>query len=222
MKVVLFDIDGTLVSTGGAGRVAMRNGFKSVVGRDDVFDFPLGGMTDRGIVRKALIKADIDPTGTLIDAILDAYLDLLTEEVRTAQDFHIFEPARTLARTLKKASFAVGLGTGNVEKGARIKLDRPGWSQEFSFGGFGCDHELRPNLIQAGLDRGREQLGNPLAQGVIIGDTPLDILAAHSIGAHCIAVATGGFLVEQLAEHQPELVVSDLSDPRVHEFFGLI
>jgi len=222
MKVVLFDIDGTLINSGGAGRIAMRNGFKAVVGRDDVFNFSLGGMTDRGILRKALVNADLEPEDALMDTILNAYLDLLAQEVRVAEDFRVFESARVLAKVLKKADFAVGLGTGNVERGARIKLDRPGLSQEFSFGGFGCDHEMRPNLIQAGLDRGREILGNPHAQGVIIGDTPLDILAAHSIGAECIAVATGGFRLEQLAEHQPELVVSDLSDPRVQEFFGLV
>jgi len=178
-------------------------------------------MTDRGIVRKALLNANVEPESALIDTILDAYLDLLTDEVRLAQNFQTFESARTLAKALNRADFAVGLGTGNIEKGARIKLDRPGLIQEFSFGGFGCDDELRPNLIQAGLNRGRDLLNDPKAAGVIIGDTPLDVQAAHAIGAQCIAVATGGFPAQKLAEYQPVLVVEDLSDPRVLTFFGL-
>ncbi len=222
MKVVLFDIDGTLITSGGAGRIAMRDGFKAVVGRDDVFDFPLGGMTDRGILRRALNNAELEPDPSLMDAILDAYLERLENEVLKAANYRVFESARTLAQSLKMVKFAVGLGTGNVERGARIKLQRADLAKEFEFGGFGSDDENRAKLIAAGLNRGRDLLHDPYAQGVIIGDTPLDIDAAHAVGAQCIAVATGSFSLDELLEHRPALAVSDLSDTRVHEYFGLI
>lgn len=222
MKVVLFDIDGTLISSGGAGRIAMRDGFKAIVGRDDVFDFPLGGMTDRGILRRALNNAELEPDPTLMEAILEAYLERLENEVLNAANYRVFESARTLAQSLKLVNYAVGLGTGNVERGARIKLQRADLAKEFAFGGFGSDDENRAKLISAGLNRGRDLLHSPYAEGVIIGDTPLDIDAAHAVGAHCIAVATGSFSLDELVAHKPVLAVSDLSDPRVHEYFGLI
>ena len=101
---------------------------------------------------------------------------------------------------LSRSGFAVGLGTGNVKAGAKLKLDRVRLGDRFSFGGFGCDHEHRPTLIRIGAERGAEKLGVPVSECrvVIIGDTPKDVHAAQAIGAESIGVGTGSFGPAQL------------------------
>jgi phosphoglycolate phosphatase len=109
---------------------------------------------------------------------------------------------------------AIGLGTGNVREGARLKLERVGLHHRFAFGGFGCDHELRAELIRVGAERGARALGAPLeaCRVVVIGDTPKDIAAAQAIGAECLAVATGTFTTADLTAHAPTRVVADLAE----------
>jgi phosphoglycolate phosphatase-like HAD superfamily hydrolase len=110
------------------------------------------------------------------------------------------------------AHAAVGLGTGNVREGARIKLSRAGLFERFSFGGFGCDAEDRAELLRIGAQRGAAQLSLPLSdcRVVVIGDTPKDIAAANAIGAECIAVGTGSFDVHALRSHGPRYVFAHL------------
>jgi phosphoglycolate phosphatase-like HAD superfamily hydrolase len=110
---------------------------------------------------------------------------------------------------------AVGLGTGNVREGARIKLERVGVHHHFRFGGFGNDAEARPEVIRLGAERGAAELGVPLAECrvVVIGDTPRDVHAAASIGAECIAVATGSYSVEELQASGARHTFPDFSEP---------
>jgi phosphoglycolate phosphatase len=203
-SILLFDIDGTLVTTGGAGRRAMERAFEQLHGRREACDsFSMSGMTDRAIVRLALEGLGAPTSAEDITAVLDAYLLHLAEEVRRVdeRDYLVYPGMReAVEAALARPGVAVGLGTGNVREGARVKLERVRIHDRFSFGGFGCDHEDRTELIRQGATRGAARLGVPLAECrvVIIGDTPKDVAAAKGIGATCIGVGTGQFSPEAL------------------------
>ena len=203
--VLLFDIDGTLISTGGAGRRALELAFAELHQREDAIKtFKLAGMTDRAIVRQGLELIGQPPTDAAIAVLIAKYLEFLVLEVpKVEADKYVVHPGMldAIARG-KKMGAAIGLGTGNVKDGAKIKLQRVGLNEAFQFGGFGDDHELRPELIRRGAQRGVKQLRVPWTEArvVVIGDTPHDIAAAHAIEAQCMAVATGGFTIDQLKE----------------------
>jgi phosphoglycolate phosphatase-like HAD superfamily hydrolase len=202
--VLLFDVDGTLVTTGGVGRRALEIAFERSFGRRDACrTFRLDGMTDRAIVRAGMRAIAVEPTEALIDQVLVDYLLVLAEEVAAASDA-TYRLHAGMAATLDAAAIcrdvAVGLGTGNIREGARIKLQRVGIYDRFPFGGFGCDAEDRTELIRRGAERGAARLGAGAAECrvVIIGDTPRDVAAAQAIGAESVGVGTGSFSAEQL------------------------
>jgi phosphoglycolate phosphatase len=194
--VLLFDIDGTLVLTGGAGRIAMVGAFVDLYGRSDVFDGTnFGGMTDRAIARVGIRAAGREPDETAIDRALDRYLELLADALTKSTKYRVLPGVEALLASLRDLpNVAIGLGTGNVRRGAYAKLTRGAIHGEFAFGGFGCDHEDRVELLRAGAKRGAEQLGAELTECriVVIGDTPKDVAAARGLGAPCIGVGTGG------------------------------
>jgi len=200
--VLLFDIDGTLLSTGGAGRRAMAGAFASLHGKDDVFEgTSFGGMTDRAIARLGLQAVAKEVTDAEIDRALDAYLTLLEAELAKADGYRVLPGVMTLLESLHGVpDVAIGLGTGNVRRGAYAKLARGGIDGVFSFGGFGCDAEDRTELLRAGARRGAEALGATVdtCRVVVIGDTPKDVAAAKGIGARCIGVGTGGYTTTDL------------------------
>lgn len=215
--VVLFDIDGTLLTCGGAGRLSMQRAFGDVVGRTDVLDFPFGGMTDRAIARAGLTLAGRSADDEAIDLLLASYLGHLEHEVPRAERYRILDGVLGVLDLLEPhARVAVGLGTGNVEAGARIKLARAALWHRFAFGGFGSDSEDRAELLACGARRGATRLGVAAeARVIVIGDTPRDVAAARAIGAEVIAVATGSYTSEQLVPHAPDLLVERLDDERV-------
>lgn len=201
--ILLFDIDGTLLSSGGAGRKAVERAYGTLHGRTDaIAAINLGGMTDRAIVRHGLTAIGVEATEPAIDTLIAKYLEYLADEVSRVEEhrYVVHAGMREAIEAGRRAGMAIGLGTGNVREGARIKLSRVGLHGAFDFGGFGDDHELRPELIRRGAERGAEKLGVPLkdARVVIIGDTPHDVTAAKAIGGQCLGVATGGFSVPQL------------------------
>jgi phosphoglycolate phosphatase-like HAD superfamily hydrolase len=200
--VLLFDVDGTLLSTGGAGRRAIEKTFGVVHGRDDACrHFRFDGMTDRAIVRQGLEAIGAPTSDEAIDAFLGAYLAVLEAEVAATSGYKVHAGMReAVEAALAREGFAVGLGTGNIERGARVKLARGGLDDAFAFGGFGCDHEHRPTLIEIGARRGAERLGVPLAscRVVVVGDTPKDVAAAQAMGAESLGVGTGNFTAEAL------------------------
>ena len=157
--VLLFDIDGTLVTTGGVGRRALEQAFDQAYGRKDACaHFSFGGMTDRAIARQGLAAIDVEPTPERIEALLALYVRELEAEVARADMrrylVHRGVPEALAAAEARGAGFAMGLGTGNIREGARVKLQRVGLHERFRFGGFGCDHEDRPTLIRHGAERG--------------------------------------------------------------------
>jgi len=217
--VLLFDIDGTLVTTGGVGRRAIERAFEHAYGQPQACaTFRLDGMTDRAIVRTAITALGAPCTDEAIDAVLKLYVAFLEEAVAQADmSRYRVHPGmeRAVDTAVSREGFAVGLGTGNIRDGARVKLSRVGLYDKFAFGGFGCDHELRVELIRRGAERGAERLGVPLSECrvVVIGDTPKDVSAAKGIGAECIGVGTGAFTAEQLREAGAEKAFRTLEEP---------
>jgi phosphoglycolate phosphatase-like HAD superfamily hydrolase len=217
--VLLFDIDGTLVTTGGAGRRAISRAFEKLYGRLDACDsFSLSGMTDRAIVRKALGIIGADPSPEAIDAVIDGYLSFLDEEVKRTEDRHYFVHAgmrEAVSEARSRSGIAVGLGTGNVREGARVKLERVGLYDQFAFGGFGSDHEDRVELIRHGARAGAQLLDVSLeaCRVVVIGDTPKDVAAAKGIGALCIGVGTGNFSPHELKDAGADFAFQDFTSP---------
>lgn len=217
--VLLFDIDGTLVTTGGAGRRAISRAFEKLHGRMDACDsFSLSGMTDRAIVRKALTLIGVEPQSEAIDALIACYLSFLDEEVQKTEARSYFVHAgmrEAVTEARSRSGVAVGLGTGNVRQGARVKLERVGIYDQFAFGGFGCDHEDRVELIRHGARSGAQLLSAPLeaCRVVVIGDTPKDVHAAKGIGAVCIGVGTGSFTPQALIEAGADFAFPDISAP---------
>jgi phosphoglycolate phosphatase len=216
--VLLFDVDGTLVTTGGAGRRALERVFAHCFGREDACSFRLDGMTDRAIVRAGLASIGIAATSQEIDAVLRDYIRILEEEVaRVApSQYHLhagIQDALDAARG--RPEIALGLGTGNIREGARVKLSRVGIYDRFAFGGFGCDHEDRVELLRCGAGRGAQRLGVPIhgCRVVVIGDTPKDVAAAQGIGAESVAVGTGRFSSEELLSMGATAAFPDLSVP---------
>ena len=220
--ILLFDVDGTLVSSGGVGRLAIEKTFERRHGRRDVVSFSFAGMTDKAIVRNgllALAKGFASEPELLVemDATLAFYLRVLEEEAAAHDGIRVHDGIlRVLDLAEACPNLALGLGTGNLREGARIKLGHAGIYHRFSFGGFGDDSIDRPEILAAGARRGAAELGLPLqaCRVVVVGDTPKDIAAAQAIGAECVAVATGMHSLAELEAHAPTLACQTLDDQR--------
>lgn len=217
MDLVLFDIDGTLLETGGAGRRAINEAARRLYGQANVFDgIPFDGATDQGVCRQALQKLGRPFHRQEIDKLMEAYLKVLAEEISRSSRYRVFDGVVELISTFRKAGVLLGLGTGNMEAGARIKLERGNLNHHFSFGGFGDDGEHRQDLLKAGIERGERLLGRRAGQPWIIGDTPRDYAAAREVGVRVILVATGIYSFEELEALNPDICVRSLEDQRLY------
>lgn len=215
--IALFDIDGTLVSCGGAGRRSMERAFVEVGAAVEAARFDFGGMTDRAIARQGLRNAGLDDADGAIDALIERYLAHLADEVPRSEGYRVLPGVvELLERLVSRERLAIGLGTGNVETGARVKLTRGALHDRFVFGGFGSDAEDRAQLLAIGAERGAARLGLPRRECrvVVIGDTPRDVSAALAIGAECIAVGTGAHGAASLQALGAHVAVDDLRDER--------
>jgi len=222
--ILLFDVDGTLVTTAGVGRRAIEKAFELRHGSRDAVSFSFAGMTDKAIVRDGLnamgrsfaSEAELEVE---IDNTLRFYLEVLEQEAAAGHRGIRVHPGilRVLDAAEARRDVALGLGTGNLREGARIKLTYAGIYHRFTFGGFADDSIDRPEILAAGARRGAEQLRLPLdgCRIVVVGDTPKDIAAAQAIGADCVAVATGMHSVSELEACRPTLACKNLEDPRV-------
>lgn len=218
--VLLFDIDGTLIDGAGSGRRAMELGFRAIVGRDDVLhEVAFAGMTDRAIVRAGLRRAGVPDDEATIEAVLVEYLARLPACIEATPFRRLPGVVEVLDGVAVRAEVAIGLGTGNVQAGARCKLATVGLAERFAFGGFGSDAEDRREVIRIGAERGAGLLGRTRAECrvVVIGDTPRDIDAARSIDAECLAVATGPYSRARLEQAGATLAVDDLRSSAAHE-----
>jgi phosphoglycolate phosphatase-like HAD superfamily hydrolase len=218
VKLVLFDVDGTLLTASGAGRRALDRALRDVYGTAgpiDAYDFR--GGTDPQIVRDLLSLAGLDSGAIRAReaALYQRYEVLLQEEVGDGRGVSVYPGIRELVEALVKHPDAVvGLLTGNIEAGARIKLRPTGLWPHFRLGAYGSDDGDRTRLPGVAAGRAETLMGRPFEgpDTVIIGDTPRDIGCARAFGARAIAVATGWHTVDDLAVHRPDHVFVDLSD----------
>jgi phosphoglycolate phosphatase len=216
-KLLLFDLDWTLVSTGGAGVRAYDQGFEHLFKVPQALDkVPVDGKTDRAIARELIrVYFDREATEEEINATCAAYIERLTHEVATSAAFKILPGIAELLPILaERSDVLLALGTGNLKAGAAIKLARPQLGHYFSFGGFADDSEHRPTVLRAGVTRGEALVGKPFSPRdvVVIGDNWRDVDAGKAIGATTVAVATGPMNTAELAAHHPDYVFDDLSD----------
>jgi phosphoglycolate phosphatase len=217
MFVCLFDIDGTLIASGGAGKAALEAGFAEEFGVSSVIEkLSLSGRTDRSIVRDLLRGNGIEPTDENIARTLSAYLRHLPHRLTTNTVARVLPGiVEFLLRLSEREDVLVGLLTGNIRAGAKVKLGHFGLFEHFSFGGFGDHHWDRDDVAREALAEVRRLLGarTDPERIWVVGDTPLDIRCARAIGANAVAVATGWHSRDELAAHKPDLLLPDLSDP---------
>jgi phosphoglycolate phosphatase-like HAD superfamily hydrolase len=211
----LFDIDGTLVDTGGAGMAALEETTRAVFGETGP-PLDLAGSTDLGIVFGIHEHFSIEPTRERIEKYFAIYQQRLDWNLA-----HGGFPGRVLDgvnHLLDNLAFregvTLGLLTGNIAGGAAAKVRHYGLAGYFQFGAYGCDHADRNRLGPIALERAAAYAGRPFtaAETWIIGDTPKDIACAKAIGASCLAVATGRFTVAELEAHGADRAVETLAD----------
>jgi len=209
-RLLLFDIDGTLIHSGGAGVRALKSAFKERFGvADDLHGIEIAGMTDSGIVVSILKKNDIPATNENIGAFLDSYVHFLSLELPRRKGKLLPGVLDLLEKLKSRPHLVLGLLTGNVSRGARLKLEHHGVWHFFEFGAFADDHQDRNRRARAKEKHGREFSPSQID---VIGDTPRDIACGKAIGARTIAVATGTWSREELAKYQPDFLIDDLSD----------
>lgn len=218
-RLVLFDIDGTLVLTGRAGVRALDRALFDVLGHKHPLDgIPIAGRTDRAIITDALNAAGVAVTDELVLLVRDAYCGHLGGEV-DADSPHpklvlpgVVAALDTLTALEAGGDVAVGLLTGNFARGAEIKLGYFDLWRRFKFGAYGDYHVSRRDLVPLAVEAADKAGAGRFAHSevVIVGDTPADVDCAHAHGAKAIAVATGAFTESALAMTGAEVVVSDL------------
>lgn len=211
--LVLFDIDGTLIRTAGAGVRGMNEAFERLHGRRGALvGIPVSGRTDRAILTDAFGRWNQELTDGLVAPLRDLYLDELAREMRTTTGagFGVLPGVHQALDVLERdPSFVVGLLTGNFVRGAEIKLGHFDLWRRFRFGAFGDEHTDRRALVPVAVQRARA-CGIDASHIVVIGDTPLDVDCAHAHGARAVAVSTGEYSLDDLAATGAEIVVDSL------------
>ena len=216
IKLVLFDIDGTLIRTGGAGVKAFEGTFLKAFGIPEATKtLKFSGRTDTSLVREGFLLHGIEPSAKNFKRFFGTY-PLLLEELLGQLPGSVCEGVDQFIAALhgQQRRAALGLLTGNVRRGAELKLRRYNLWQHFPFGGFGDDDEDRNCIAAVARERGERVVGHTL-QGeeiLVIGDTPLDIACGKSIGAKVLAVATGNFSLEELVQSEPTWAVRQLAE----------
>src|SRR5437764_3835481 len=214
-RLVLFDIDGTLIHSGGAGMHALKLTLAERFDiADDLHDIEIAGMTDSGIVISILNKHKIPATTENVSAFLDSYVHLLSLELPRRKGKLLPGVLKLLKKLKSRPHVVLALLTGNVSRGARLKLEHYAVWHFFEFGAFADDHRERNELGRFARARAKEKHGREFAASEIdvIGDTPRDIDCGRALGARTIAVATGSWSRDELEKHNPDFLIDDLSD----------
>ncbi|MGC1480460.1 MAG: HAD family hydrolase [Chthoniobacterales bacterium] len=215
-RLFLFDIDGTLITSGGAGESALKAAVADRFGKtEDLSDITIAGATDSAISRRLLEKHGIEQTPENISALLDAYLGHLGDRLPKHSGCVLPGIVQLLdALRERPDKCMLALLTGNLAKGAELKLTHYGVWDYFEFGAFADDSHDRNKLGSFAQTRARERSGEEFSpdQIYVIGDTPRDVECGKAFGAKTVAIATGNYSGPELSAHEPDFLFEDLSD----------
>jgi phosphoglycolate phosphatase-like HAD superfamily hydrolase len=216
-RILLFDIDGTLVSTGGAGAVAWRQAFEELHGIPaDIGQFTDAGMTDPDVgARTFEAVLGREPTPHELAQLIQRRLEHLPEAVAASEGYRVLPGVPERLRQLSRDGHLLGIITGNGDGAAFIKLTRGDLSRWFSFGAYASAGLDRAGIVRQAVQRGEAMLGQdvPNTEIYVIGDTPLDVQAAHAAGCTAVGVATGHFDAAALREAGADHVVETMEEP---------
>jgi beta-phosphoglucomutase-like phosphatase (HAD superfamily) len=214
---LLFDIDGTLINTGGAGAASWRIAFDELYGIPaDIGEFTEAGMTDPEVGRRTFVAVvGRPPSRTEFSRLLERRLHHLHQTVADSAGYRVLAGVEKLLPQLIDDGYLLGLVTGNVEAAAHIKLHRARLNRFFSFGGYGSDANDRAELTRRALERAALVYGERIdpRQCLTFGDTPNDVAGAHAAGLECVGVASGGFTIEQLREAGADYAIGSFEEP---------
>lgn len=214
-RLYLFDIDGTLITSGGAGVTSFSEAVKDLCGSVSPLEgINFAGNTDTGIARSVLQAAGMEPTQENIMALLDAYLKKLCDRIHLHQGGLLPGIIPLLERMNGRPDCVLALLTGNLAKGAEVKLTHYGVWHYFGFGAYADDHHIRNELGPVAMMRAARKHGEEFTPDriYVIGDTPRDIECGRAFGALTVGVATGHYSREELASHTPDFLFDNLSD----------
>lgn len=216
IEAVLFDIDGTLISTGGAGGVAWGRALEELHGKFvDITEVTESGMVDTEVGTTALKSVlGREPTKRELAAAMGRYLKHLPATVAESDGYEVMPGVEPLLERLVEEGYLVGLTTGNVEAAAHMKLARANLNRYFSFGGYGSDATDRVGLTKAGVQRAKLVSGGAVEAGecISVGDTPRDVSAARGAGIRVVSVATGNFPLAELEAAEPDWALATVED----------
>jgi phosphoglycolate phosphatase-like HAD superfamily hydrolase len=213
---ILFDIDGTLIDTGGAGAASWRLAFDELYGIPaDIGKFTDTGMTDPDVGRKtfeAVLKRK--PERKEFTRLLERRLFYLHQTVADSKDYRVLAGVEELLPKLIDDGYLLGLVTGNLEAAAHIKLHRAQLNRFFSFGGYGSDSTDRGELTKIALERATLVYGEPVTpeQAIVVGDTPHDVEGAHAAGMACVGVGSHNYTVDQLRAAGADYAIASLAE----------
>lgn len=219
-KMLLFDIDGTLLLTGGAGKIAFERIFLEMFNLPDVWgELIPDGKTDPVIIAELAERVLKRPlSAEEYQDLCVKYLEYFEYHLERVQRFRLMPGIQTLIPSLaKREDLVLGVATGNFEKASRLKLKRAGLDGYFGFGGFGSDSKNRTELTRKAVERGEERTKRDFRREDIfmIGDTVYDIQAGKDLGIRTVAVATGSTPYDVLNEKKPDYIFRDLSDEKL-------
>jgi len=215
IAAVLFDIDGTLLVTGGAGAVAWQRAFLELYGVEaNIEEHTHAGMTDpeiAEIVFREVIGRDGSDTERA-EAVA-GYLSHLGDAVAESSGYRVMPGIEELLPRLAEQGVLLGIVTGNIESAAHVKLARADLDRFFTFGGYGSDSRDRTELTKRAIERGGEVVGHPLDKvtTIAVGDTPRDVIAGHGAGIRVVGVATGSYSVEELTAADADWAIADVT-----------
>jgi phosphoglycolate phosphatase len=213
---ILFDIDGTLINTGGAGAASWRLAFDELYGISaDIGEFTDAGMTDPAVGRRtfeAVLKRK--PERREFTRLMERRNFYLHQTVQESKGYEVLPGVNELLPKLIDGGYMLGIVTGNVEAAAHVKLHRANLNRFFSFGGYGSDSEERGEVTRIALERASQVYGEKVErdQAFSVGDTPLDVTGAHAAGIECVGVGSHHYTADQLREAGADYAITSLEE----------
>jgi phosphoglycolate phosphatase-like HAD superfamily hydrolase len=213
---ILFDIDGTLINTGGAGAASWRLAFDELYGISaDIGKFADAGMTDPAVGRRTF-KAVLNrkPERREFTRLMERRNFYLHQTVQESKGYEVLPGVNELLPKLIDGGYMLGIVTGNVEAAAHVKLHRANLNRFFSFGGYGSDSDERGEVTRIALERASQVYGEKVErdQAFSVGDTPLDVTGAHAAGIECVGVGSHHYTADQLREAGADYAITSLEE----------